>query len=275
MSQPVPSASEGDGLQEGAGALSPYPQTPSVILGYRPSLALAISGAVTFGLLAFLALGHLIRWRRCVVAAFLTVGSILEALGYLFRASASQEDPYGVFFFLIQFIFIVSGPAFFMAAVYLGIGFLIDVNGQQHDQLSRRHFVMFILCTMTATVIQIIGAAVIAIYQTKGSSPAASDIALMIGLVCEVFLLLALLVFIAQTAFDQRWQCKGSPCTVLLLLTSGLLLLMRTCVRLAETCGGLLGYLTTHEVYFGCFEFVPIALAVLNLNCLLVLKRWY
>lgn len=37
---------------------------------------------------------------------------------------------------------------------------------------------------------------------------------------------------------------------------------LRTIFRLAETAEGLMQTLSTHEVYFGCLEFLPIVVAV-------------
>lgn len=37
---------------------------------------------------------------------------------------------------------------------------------------------------------------------------------------------------------------------------------LRVCFRLAETSQGLMGDLNTHEVYFGCLEFMPVVVGV-------------
>lgn len=49
-------------------------------------------------------------------------------------------------------------------------------------------------------------------------------------------------------------------------LLATLLVYLRTCFRLAETAQGLEKDLSTHEVYFACLEFAPIAGAVLLFN---------
>jgi hypothetical protein len=41
-----------------------------------------------------------------------------------------------------------------------------------------------------------------------------------------------------------------------------LLIYLRVCFRLAETAERLLSNLSTHEVYFGCLEFLPVVLAI-------------
>lgn len=51
----------------------------------------------------------------------------------------------------------------------------------------------------------------------------------------------------------------------MLLLIAALLVELRTAFRLVESAGGVYWYVTTHEVFFGCLEFVPIVLAVVPL----------
>ena len=50
-----------------------------------------------------------------------------------------------------------------------------------------------------------------------------------------------------------------------LLLATALLVELRTIFHLREPSQGLVGYLSYHEVYFGCLDFVPIALTVAGL----------
>ena len=50
-----------------------------------------------------------------------------------------------------------------------------------------------------------------------------------------------------------------------LLLAAALLVQLRTAFRLAESAQGVFGYLSSHEVFFGTLEFLPIVLAVLCL----------
>jgi len=50
------------------------------------------------------------------------------------------------------------------------------------------------------------------------------------------------------------------------LIVATMLVYLRTCFRLAETAEGLMQELSTHEVFFGCLEFLPIVVAVFLLT---------
>ena len=135
---------------------------------------------------------------------------------------------------------------------------------------------IFITFDVVTTIIQIAGAASIGTAESNGKDPAPANDALIAGLAIQtaaflVFLIIFLVVIArlqlrmrrspagAYAAFtDARWLFA-------LLFISAVLVQLRTAFRLAESSQGVGGYLSGHEAYFGCLEFLPIVLAVLGL----------
>lgn len=69
------------------------------------------------------------------------------------------------------------------------------------------------------------------------------------------------------TLGSTLFKARKSPRTVskgflIALILATLAAYLRTCFRLAETAEGLMQNLSTHEVFFGCLEFLPIVVAV-------------
>lgn len=88
------------------------------------------------------------------------------------------------------------------------------------------------------------------------------------GLAFQVFSFLVFVVLLAAFLWRARKtellrEHKGF---IAALVAATLLVYLRTCFRLAETAEGLYGYLTTHEVFFGCLEFAPVVVAVILFN---------
>ena len=59
--------------------------------------------------------------------------------------------------------------------------------------------------------------------------------------------------------------CRSILGHFVLLLVAAVLVELRTAFRLAESSQGVYSYLSTHEVFFGTLEFLPIVLAVIGL----------
>lgn len=87
---------------------------------YRPSLA-----ANSFFIAAFLLamavhiyLGW--RWRSWWFAAFMIAGCLSEVIGYAGRL-VLYENPFSFPGFMIQIIFVTSGPVYYTASIYITI----------------------------------------------------------------------------------------------------------------------------------------------------------
>ena len=253
------------------------PHDASVIIyGYTPALALAVVGAVTFGISTLLHLVQLIRYRTWYFAIII-VGAAMEVVGYIFRALSSRIDPYSVIYFVVQYFFIVCAPVFFSAAIYVVLSRFINKAGRQYAPLPPKVIVIvFVVLDIITTGIQIAGAALIGTAESHGKSPTTANNILLAGLAIQVFsfavffaLLCACIWRTRQQKDRTAWAISGRAQLLLLaLVITSVLIELRTIFRLIETAQGVFGYLSSHEAFFGCLEYLPVVLAVSTWNVL-------
>lgn len=172
-------------------------------------------------------------------------------------------------YFVIQYFFIVVAPVFFSAAIYTIISVLINVVGREYAPLGPRLILaIFITCDVIATGVQVAGAALIGVAESNGRDSTNANNILLAGLVVQVF---SFFVFIILFAIFL-WRSRRVPLMkemrgfIVATVVATLAIYLRTCFRLAETSEGVYGYLSTHEVYFGCLEFAPVVVAVYIFN---------
>jgi RTA1 like protein len=158
------------------------------------------------------------------------------------------------------------------AGIYTILSVLINRVGRQYSPLPPRWILgIFITCDSVATVVQITGAALVGARYSNNEDPTSANDILLGGLAFQVF---TFLVFIVLTTlflyrvFMHKVIVQDGQMRVFIaaFLLATLLVYLRTCFRLAETAQGLQKNLSTHEVYFACLEFAPIAGAVLLFN---------
>ncbi|KAG7530979.1 hypothetical protein FFLO_04650 [Filobasidium floriforme] len=284
------------------------------IYNYTPALALGLIGAILFGLAA---IGHFYFWwiggKKRVARdgrgrptrwfeALWTLGCVMEVVGYGFR-TYSHKNPFYVNAFIIQYFFIVVAPVFFAAAVYLALKYAINLN-EENLRISpvKQTFVkVFITIDTLTTILQIVGAALIGVAESRRAnqkaSPITSDQAndiLLAGLAAQnasflVFLvILGVIIFRIRKAPEQHRTASiekrhesdvSSPRAVeaglahnygvatytktflWVLVVSSLLIFARTLYRLAETAEGVWGNASSIEALFGVFEFAPVVVA--------------
>jgi len=230
---------------------------------YVPSLALGVLGVILFILALVLHLFYLIRFRTWYFST-MVVGLVMEVVGYIFRLLASKRNPYSVSYFVTQYFCIVVAPVFFSAAIYTIISVLINNVGQKYAPLSPTVILWsFIACDVIATAIQVAGAALVGAAYSDQKNPDTPNNILLGGLAFQVFsftmFILVLTVFMYKARQIMGTKLKAMTAAV---LVAALAVYLRTCFRLAETAEGLLEYLSTREVFFGCLEYLPIVIAV-------------
>lgn len=247
-----------------------------VIYGYTPALALAVIGAVTFGTSTLLHLAQVLRYRTWYFAIII-VGAAMEVVGYIFRALSSQVDPYSVIYFVVQYFFIVCAPVFFSAAIYVVLSRFINKAGRQYTPLPPKVIVIvFVVLDVVTTGIQIAGAALIGKAESDDKDSTTPNNILLAGLAIQVFSFAVFLVLLCACAWRVRQQkdttvwARSSRAQLLLLalVITSVLIELRTIFRLIETAQGVFGYLSSHEVFFGCLEYLPVVLAVTTWNFL-------
>ena len=195
----------------------------------------------------------------------LTVALILvEIVGYIFRILSSQNDPYSVPWFVGQYFFIVVAPVFFSAAIYAIVSVLINTYGREYSPIPPKVVLgVFITCDVIATIVQIAGAALIGVAYSNRKDPTTPNNILLAGLAFQVFSFALFLCVLSWVLLRARQSpVRVSHSFLVALIVATLAVYLRTCFRLAETAEGLMQFLSTHEVFFSCLEFVPILVAV-------------
>lgn len=185
-------------------------------------------------------------------------------MGYAFRLLSARINPYKVNYFVIQYFFIVVAPVFFAAAIYTILSRLINATGRQYAPLKPKLILwIFISCDVVATIIQILGAALIGVAASNRKDTTTPNNILLGGLAFQVFtffVFIILFILLAVKARSALFRAVGKGFYFAFSLAV-LLFYLRVCFRLSETSEGLYGKLNTNEVYFGTLEFMPVVLA--------------
>ena len=90
------------------------------VYGYRPNLGVNILFLVLYVLTLGLHLVLGLRWRQWWFTAFMAAGCIVEAVGYAGRI-IMYYNPFSFGGFMVQIVFVGSGPVFYTAAIYITI----------------------------------------------------------------------------------------------------------------------------------------------------------
>lgn len=186
-------------------------------------------------------------------------------MGYVFRCFSARVNPYKVNYFVIQYFFIVVAPVFFAAAIYTILSRLINATGRQYAPLKPRIILwVFITCDIVATIIQILGAALIGVAASNRRDTTTPNNILLGGLAFQAFTFLIFIILFIMFAVRAKVVLFRSTSKAFYgaFSLAVLLFYLRVCFRLSETAQGLYGELNTNEVYFGTLEFMPVVLAV-------------
>lgn len=138
-------------------------------------------------------------------------------------------------------------------------------NGARHAPLRPKLILwIFITCDVVATVIQIVGAALIGVAYSNRRDPSTPNNILLAGLVFQALTFLVFVVLLGLFVWRARAETFGAAGKAFY-ASFGLAVLfvyLRICFRLAETAQGLEGELQSNEVYFGTLEFMPVIIAL-------------
>lgn len=170
-----------------------------------------------------------------------------------------------VSYFVVQYFFIVVAPVFFAAAIYTVLSILINITGRQYAPIKPKLILwIFITCDVVATIIQILGAALIGVAASNRKDTTTPNNILLGGLAFQAFTFLIFIILFVLfmvrakgalfTHVSKAFYASFGAAVILFYL--------RVCFRLSETSEGLYGKLNTNEVFFGTLEFMPVVLAV-------------
>lgn len=242
-----------------------------IIYGYTPSAVLAILAIVLFALSSAAHTYQLFRYRAFYFSVPMVLGCVFEIIGYIARTLSAKKNPYRLIFFILQYFFVVVAPVFFSASIYAVLSFLINSTSREYSPVFTPKVIvaLFVTSDVIATIVQVAGAALIGSAESNGKSPVTANNILLAGLAFQVAsfcLYLVLLSIFLQRAWKVLSARKGMKLFLGCYLVATIMIYLRTCFRLAETSEGVFGKLMTHEVYFGCLEFMPVIVAVLLFN---------
>lgn len=240
---------------------------------YTPTLALAILALILYAGALILHSLRLYQYRRYAFSILCILTALFELIGYAFRLRSSPPpvgDPYSVINFVIQYFFIVVAPVFFSAGIYTTLTAIIAALGRKRGPLGlRRRTIIwvFVAADVGTTLAQVAGASLIGASESNNRSPDRGNNILLAGLTVQVASFLAFLVllgaFLASPDARQKVSLRQFYAA---LVASSLLVYLRTIFRLAETAGGVGGYASSHEAFFGALEFAPIVVAIILLG---------
>ncbi|WWC60946.1 uncharacterized protein I303_103522 [Kwoniella dejecticola CBS 10117] len=267
------------------GPINPNPKDDEasiIIYSYVPALALGIIGVVTFAIVvsfqaSYIATRRGTRWFH----SLLLVGALMEIGGYAARM-ASHKRPFVVGSFVAQYFLIVVAPVLFSAAIYLSLSLATKgYKGSERLLLisPKKVLIFFVTADVVTTIIQVVGAALIGTSESakvRGNpssvTPEQANDILLAGLAIQCFsftIFLSILILAIYRSYSPNYLSLSQPTLVkqfrlflYLILTTSLLILLRTTFRLAETGQGFFGFASTHEALFGCLEYLPVILAL-------------
>ena len=209
---------------------------------------------------------QIIRYRTLYLCT-IPIALILEVLGYVFRSLSARQDPYSLIWFVLQYFFIVTAPVFLSAAIYAVLSVLINKVGKKYSPIPPKLVLgVFISSDAVMTVVQICGAAMIGAAESKDKDPTTGKNILMAGLAVQVFSFFIFLILLGVVLWRSRNALLGLRAFIFAFVAATMLVYVRTCFRLAEVAQGVKAYLFTHEDFFACLEFAPIAVAMLLFN---------
>ncbi|KAH0166673.1 RTA1 like protein, partial [Aureobasidium melanogenum] len=234
-----------------------------IMYGYVPSLVLTVIAIALFTI-GFAGHVFLLSKYRTWYFVPIAIGTVMEIIGYIFRIFSNVDNPYAVAYFVAQYFCIVVAPVFFSASIYSIASVLTNFYGRGFAPLPPKLMLWgFVGCDVVATVLQIVGAALVGTAYSDRKDPTNYNTILFSGLCFQVFSFALFLIVLVWILVKARSSVHSVSCRFLVpFVVAALAVYLRTCFRLAETAQGLESDLATREVYFGCLEFVPMVMAV-------------
>ncbi|EXK78281.1 hypothetical protein FOQG_17039 [Fusarium oxysporum f. sp. raphani 54005] len=225
---------------------------------YKPSLVAAIILTVLFGVVSARHSQLLFKTRTWSFIPF-SIGCLVETVGYGARAySATQTPDWELMPYILQSVFILLGPAFFAASIYMVLGRLICFLEGQHLSMIKvnRLTKIFLLGDILSFFGQGGGGGLLASASDKGSQDLGNNI-IIVGLAIQVIFFGGFMVITAIFHVrilrqpTKRSQTTGAPWQVFMavLYFTSALIMVRSVFRMIEYAQGHNGALISKEVY--------------------------
>ncbi|KAJ6118911.1 hypothetical protein N7471_013531, partial [Penicillium samsonianum] len=219
----------------------------------------------------------------------IVAGLILEVIGYLGRILL-HDNPFSFDAFLMYLICLTIAPAFFTAGIYLCLGRIITVYGEEFSRLKPRTYTyLFVSCDLISLILQAAGGAVTSSADDQSLHDTGVNI-MIAGLVFQVASLIVFSVLAIEYGVRVlRGRRQHSPTQdrraswmrrsfLLGLATAVLTILIRSAFRVAELQGGFHSKLANDEIALMILEGAMVSIACICLTglhpALLVGKKW-
>ncbi|KAI5454006.1 hypothetical protein NCC49_004999 [Naganishia albida] len=255
-------------LPDGEAYISIYNYVPSLALG---ALAAALFAIAFIGHTYLFVKGRGIRWFQGLIA----FGCAMEIVGYGFRIK-SHENPFLVIPFVIQYFFIVCAPVFVSAALYISLQYAINLNpaNLQVSPVKKAFVAIFIVIDSITTIVQIVGAALVGVAESKDSrgedtkitSEQANNI-LLAGLAAQCASFLVFLAILTTILLRLRNHAKYPKAT------SSQVALTRIESSNVSDPAAREATKTSHGTYSGGHTYTKTFLVILYVTSLLIFAR--
>ncbi|KAL5119928.1 hypothetical protein ACEQ8H_002026 [Pleosporales sp. CAS-2024a] len=251
------------------------PQFDWKMYRYVPTLVGAMTCVVVFLLLALLHMWQFVRLRQRMVV-LVVIGAFCEVAGYGARIG-SHFDNQAWGSFIAQSVFLLVGPLFFAATIYMMLGRTIRLaRGEDVSWIKPKWYTsIFVTADVTTLIIQGLGSSIMGTMQLKlaiaGEKIVIAGLALQVA-TFVVFLIASIDFHIRMNRIRMTRMAKGTTGTdtnwkkmLWILYTVSLLVLFRCVFRLIEYAMGNAAYPISHEWTLYCFDSVPMFLVLLLL----------
>ncbi|KFY94515.1 hypothetical protein V500_03197 [Pseudogymnoascus sp. VKM F-4518 (FW-2643)] len=242
---------------------------------YIPSLGGNLFFLVLIYLFVFAQIWLGVKYRTTSICLCMLAGLGLESAGYIGRILL-HTDPFYRPYFLLYLVSLTLGPVFFAAAIYLCLGRIVVIVGQEISWLKPRTYTfVFVACDVLSLLIQAIGGVIASIFPLTNQTMIDLGTHIMVaGLAIQVASLTAFTVIGAEFAlrvYKSRNHLNTAHANVYtsqrFKLFLGGLTLATVCVftrsvfRAAELSGGFTGHLANNEVSFMILDGAMIMIA--------------
>ncbi|KAL6918731.1 hypothetical protein FSHL1_002731 [Fusarium sambucinum] len=231
---------------------------------YDPSMAAAVIFIVAFSLSGIYHTYQVIRLKSWYFIPFV-VGSIVEIVGYAGRA-VNASEPSGKWTlvpYIIQALFLLLGPPFYAASIYMVLGRLIRLLRAERYSVVRLNWLtkIFLVGDIASIVAQGMGGGMLAGADNKSSKDRGQMI-IIIGLFIQlvffgVFIIVTMIfhrrIHNMPTVASLKIRAPWKRLLIVLYISSGLIML-RSVFRVIEYVMGEDGELMTKEAYIYVFD---------------------
>ncbi|KAF2681538.1 RTA1-domain-containing protein [Lentithecium fluviatile CBS 122367] len=239
---------------------------------YVPSLVGAIIALIIFLIMAMLHTWQWLRSRNHIII-YVVVGALCEVVGFGTRIGSHMDNTaWGPF--IVQGVFLLVGPLFFAATIYMMLGRTIRLAGGEDVSLIRPKWYtrLFVGADISTLIIQGLGASIMGTMKLKLAL--AGEKIVIAGLSLQVATFIVFLFASVEFQIRMTRKARFFPIAngsiswrkmLYILYTVSALILLRCIFRLIEYSMGNASYLIAHEWTLYVFDAVPMFMVLVLL----------